>query len=145
VFTPRDQGKALPSLPPINLRRSRAVHQPLKKRLGHQPRDRTLQQLQAQLDRFEAFIARTKATPTPPSTAAIAEHRVRRDIVDSDGKLTLRYAGQLRHLGAGTHFAGTRVHILVADRDVRVLTTTGQELGRYRLDPARNYHARLKP
>jgi transposase InsO family protein len=140
------------------------LHQSMKKWLDHQPRARTIDQLQAQLDRFtrdyntkrphravgrrtphEAFTARTKATPTPPSTAAIAEHRTRRDIVDSDGKLTLRYAGKLRHLGVGTRFAGTPVHILVADRDVRVLTTSGQELGRYRLDPTRNYHARTKP
>jgi hypothetical protein len=37
------------------------------------------------------------------------------------------------------------VRILVADRDVRVLANSGQQLGRYRLDPTRNYHARIKP
>jgi transposase InsO family protein len=140
------------------------LHQSVKKWLDHQPRAHTLEQLQHQLDRFtreyntnrphralgrrtplEAFTARTKASPTPPSTAALAEHRVRRDIVDSDGKLTLRYAGKLRHLGVGTRFAGTPVRILVADRDVRVLANSGQQLGRYRLDPTRNYHARIKP
>ena len=140
------------------------LHQSLKKWLDHQPRARTIVELQQQLDRFtryynhqrphratgrrtphDAFTARTKASPTPPSTTAVAEHRVRRDIVDTDGKLTLRYAGKLRHLGIGRAFAGTAVRILVADRDVKVLTHGGQLLGHYVIDPDRDYQARAKP
>jgi transposase InsO family protein len=139
-------------------------HQTLKKWLSCQTPAVSPAALQRQLDRFaryyndtrphrgigrrtprEAFNARTKAAPTPPATTTPTGHRVRRDIVDRDGKLTLRYAGKLRHLGVGHAFAGTRVRILVADRDVRVITLHGQLLGHYEIDPDRNYQPRIKP
>jgi transposase InsO family protein len=50
-----------------------------------------------------AYQARPKATPTA-STPAGPQPRVRRDVVDSDGKLTLRHNGRLHHIGIGrTH------------------------------------------
>jgi len=137
-------------------------HQTLKKWLTRQAPAANVAALQRQLDRFvryynntrphralnrrspsDAFTARTKATPTPPAATTPTGHRVRRDIVDRDGKLTLRYAGKLRHLGVGKAFAGTRVRILAADRDVHVITMHGQPLGRYQINPDRNYQPRL--
>jgi len=55
----------------------------------------------------EAFNARIKAWPTKPATPPASQLRLRRDTVDLDGKLTIRYAGQIRHLGVGRRFAGT--------------------------------------
>jgi transposase InsO family protein len=138
-------------------------HQTEKKWLTAQHSASTIAALQRRLDRFdsyyneirphrgigrrtplEVFTARTKAAPTPPATSTPTGYRVRRDIVDRDGKLTLRYAGKLRHLGVGRAFAGTRVRILTVDRDVRVLTLHGQSLGHYEIDPNRDYQARIQ-
>ena len=52
--------------------------------------------------------------------------------------MTLRYAGRLRHIGVGRAHAGARVLLLVADRDVRILTETGQLLGHTVIDPAKD-------
>jgi hypothetical protein len=53
-----------------------------------------------------AYQARPKATPTV-SGQTEPQARVRRDVVDSDGKLTLRYPGQLHHIGIGRTHART--------------------------------------
>jgi hypothetical protein len=44
---------------------------------------------------------------------------VRRDRVDSTGKVTLRHRSKLLHLGVGRAYAKQRVLLLVAGRDVR--------------------------
>jgi transposase InsO family protein len=133
-------------------------HQTLKKWLARQRRARTLTQLQAQLDRFrsyyntvrphralgrrtptEAFAARTKATPRRPGLTLPAQHRVRRDRIDTAGKVTLRYHSRLLHLGVGRRHAGTRVLLLVKDRDVRVITHRGELLAQFTLNPTKQY------
>ena len=120
-------------------------HQTLKKHLGRQPKRATLDQLQAQLDRFatyyntvrphraigrrtpvEAFAARTKATPKGPPITAEGHHRVRQDPIDKTGCVTLRYRSKLLHIGIGRAHAGTRVLLLVNDLDVRILTDDGE-------------------
>jgi hypothetical protein len=135
----------------------------MKNWLATQPKVTSLPALQAQLDRFrrlynhtrphralarhtpaEAFKARIKARPTKPATPPASTRRLRRDTVDLDGKLTIRYAGQIRHLGVGRRYAGTRVRMLINDRDIRVLNLAGQLLGNYTIDPKRNYQARNK-
>ena len=67
-----------------------------------------------------------------------AQHRVRRDRIDKAGKVTLRYRSQLRHLGVGRRYAGTRVMLLVADREVRVITDDGELLAQFTIDPTKN-------
>ncbi len=69
--------------------------------------------------------ARTKATPRRAGISVPAEHRVRRDRIDSGGKVTLRYHSRLLHLGIGRRYRGTHVLLLVADRDVRVINHDG--------------------
>jgi transposase InsO family protein len=139
-------------------------HQTLKRWLAKQPRARTLRQLQAQLDWFrnyyndvrphralgrrtpaQAFAARTKATPRHPGIVVPADHRVRRDRIDKTGKVTLRYRSVLRHLGVGRRYAGTRVLLLVADRDVRVLTEDGELLAHFTINPANQYQTQNRP
>jgi transposase InsO family protein len=139
-------------------------HQTLKKWLAKQPRPRTVTQLQAQLDRFrryyntvrphralgrrtpaEAFAARTKATPNRPRLRVPAHYRVRRDKVDKAGRVTLRYRSKLLHVGVGRTHIGTRVLLLVADRDVRVITEDGELLQQLTIDPTKDYQRHGRP
>ena len=75
----------------------------------------------------------------PPIRDA-GEFRIRHDRVDQTGKVTLRYAGKLGHLG---HRRAHRGHVLtlIEDRNVRVLTTDGQYIAKHRIDPDRTLPA----
>jgi transposase InsO family protein len=133
-------------------------HQTLKRWLTKQPPAATLTELQAQLDWFrsyyntirphralgrrtptEAFAARTKATPRRARLTIPTHYRVRRDKIDKTGRVTLRYHSKLLHIGVGRAHTGTRVLLLVADRDVRVITQDGQLLQHLTIDPTKNY------
>jgi hypothetical protein len=139
-------------------------HQTMKKWLAKRRPARTVAELQAQLDRFrryyndvrphralgrrtpaQAFAARTKATPRQPGITVAAQHRVRRDRVDNGGNVTLRYQSKLRHLGVGRRYAGTRVTLLVADRDVRVISEHGELLAEFTINPTKNYQPQKRP
>ena len=56
--------------------------------------------------------------------------------------ITLRYRSRLHHIGIGRRFAGTRVLILVADLQVRVVSEDGELLRELTLDPSQDYQAR---
>jgi transposase InsO family protein len=136
-------------------------HQTEKKYLAANPAARSLAQLQAHLDVFAtyyndvrphrakrrttpraAYDARVKAQPAATPIRDAGEFRIRRDRVDQTGKVTLRYAGKLRHLGIGRAHQGQHVLMLIHDRDVRVLTTDGQPIAQHRIDPDRIYQPR---
>jgi hypothetical protein len=72
-----------------------------------------------------------------------AGYRVRRDKVDTGGTVTLRYRGRLHHIGVGRPYAGWRVIILVAGKDIRILGTDGSPLRHLTLDPGRDYQPLL--
>ena len=103
-------------------------HQTVKKYLAANPAARSLAQLQTQLDVFAtyyndvrphrakrrmtpraAYNARVKAKPAATPIRDAGEFRIRRDRVDQTGKVTLRYAGKLRHLSIGRAHQGRRV------------------------------------
>ena len=85
----------------------------------------------------QAYTALPKATPTGPTRS---EWRSRTDKVDKHGKVTIRYAGKLRHLGIGIAHAGTPVLMLIHDRDVTTSNAnTGEILAEHTIDPTRNY------
>ena len=86
-----------------------------------------------------AFNARVRARPSGAPVRNAGEFRIRYDRVDHTGKVTLRYAGKLRHLGIGRAHKGRRVMLLVDDRDVRVLSSDGNFIAEHRIDPARTY------
>jgi transposase InsO family protein len=138
-------------------------HQTLKKWLTDQPRAATIAELQTQLDTFvdiynhhrphrsmphhatpaTAYTARPKADP---ATRTDTHNRVRRDIVDQFGKLTLRHAGRLHHIGIGRTHAGTRILVLVQDLDIRIINAaTGELIRQLTLDPTRDYQPRNVP
>ncbi|MCA1696994.1 MAG: integrase core domain-containing protein [Actinobacteria bacterium] len=134
-------------------------HQTLKLFLSRQPGAQSLAQLQAQVDRFvayyneirphrakgrmtprAAFDSRDKATPRKNAGTFTRELRIRHDKIDQHGAVTLRYKSKLHHIGMGRALKGTRVIILVAGRDVRVLNEQGGVLLReLTLDPGRDY------
>jgi hypothetical protein len=130
----------------------------LKNHLDANPAARSLVELQAHLDIFAAYYndvrpqranqrqtpraaytARVTAAPTATPIRDAGAFRIRHDRVDQTGKVTLRYAGKLRHLGIGRAHKGRRVLLLVDDRDVRVLTSDGELIAQHRIDPERTY------
>ena len=134
--------------------------QTLKKWLraqAHQPQ--TISALQALLDVFTveynqhrphrslahlatpatAYNTRPKAAPGTDRTNDTHD-RVRRDKISKAGTVTLRVAGQLRHIGIGRTYAGTYVILLVQDLGVRVVhAATGELLRELTIDPRRDY------
>ena len=132
-------------------------HQTLKKWLHGQPPAHTLEDLNEQLDKFRhiynherphrALNRRTPAegyTATPkaaPTIAAQGEHwRVRTDRVDADGKVTLRHAGRLRHLGIGRAHKHKRIILLAHGNEITTIEHgTGEILAEFTIDPTRGY------
>jgi len=133
-------------------------HQTMKKYLAKHSIARSVAELQDQIDRFvtyynevrphrsigrrtpaEAFAARLKATPSGTKIAPPPHCRVRQDKIDRFGVVTLRYHSRLYHVGVGRRRKGTRVLVLVADLDVRVLTLDGEVLRHLTLDPTKDY------
>jgi hypothetical protein len=56
--------------------------------------------------------------------------------------VTIRYKSKLHHIGMGRALKGTRIILLVAGRSVRIITTEGQLLRHFELDPSRDYQPR---
>jgi transposase InsO family protein len=131
-------------------------HHTLKRWLAKQEVAPTIDELQAGLDRFrtyynevrphraigrrtplESFDARPKATPSGPVIPA--PFRLRRDRIDGAGAVTLRHDSRLHHIKVGRRHAGTRVLMLVAGLDVRIVSEDGELLRSLTLDPSRGY------
>lgn len=86
-----------------------------------------------------AYQARPKATPGTDRTSE-THYRVLHDIIDSNGKLTLRVNGRLHHIGIGWAHRRTRVIKLVDDLHVRIIdAATGELLRELTIDPTRDY------
>ena len=84
----------------------------------------------------QAYTRRPKATPT--GYVIPAHCRVRTDTIDAAGVITIRYNSRLHHIGLGKRRTGTRVTVLIDDRDIRVLDRhTGQLIRKLVLDPTR--------
>jgi transposase InsO family protein len=138
-------------------------HETLKKNLRSQPSPTTLGDLQTQLDAFvddynhhrphrshphkatPATIYTTRPKATPGQHADNPHWRVRHDRI-TDGRVSLRVAGHMHHIGLGRTLDGTRVILLIADLDVRVIhATTGEIIRTLTIDPQRRYHGTGKP
>ena len=84
----------------------------------------------------EAYRARPKAHPA--GRGAPGHFRLRYDVVDSKGAITLRRAGRLHHLGIGAAHARRRVLAIVDEREVTVVALeTGEVLSTHRIEPER--------
>ncbi len=132
-------------------------HQTTKRWLAAQPRPDTTAALQALLDQWAAIYNRQRPhrsldrqTPavvyrllpkaTPAGSDAGTHHRVRHDIVDQRGAVSLRRAGRMHHIGIGRAHKNQPVILLIDDLDIRVIhKTTGEILRHLTLDPTRGY------
>jgi len=132
-------------------------HQTLKKWLSEQGVAKDLKELQKQLDEFRTiyntqrphkalemrtpqscYEATVKATP---KAAKEKEHyRVRHDSVDQFGKLSLRRAGKMHHLGVGIENQFKKVFVVVDHYKVSVVEKkTGEVLSKHAIEPTRTY------
>jgi transposase InsO family protein len=133
-------------------------HQTLQRWLRARPPARTIAELQRQLDEFRqhynerrphrALHRRTpgdtyRATPkaSPASNGHQPGHfRLRYDRLDTAGKMSLRRAGRMHHLGVGRAHAGKRVLAFADDHHITVADlTTGEVLSTHQIDPTRAY------
>ncbi len=131
-------------------------HQTLKRFLTKQTPPSSLALLQLQLDTFRTYynqhrphraldgatplhVFTTRLKARPASAGPEAHFRVRHDRVDKSGRITLRYLSRLHHIGIGRAHIGMRVHVLVANKAIRVLREDGSLLRELTLDPSRDY------
>jgi transposase InsO family protein len=133
------------------------LQQTLKRWLASQPAAHSLAELQAQLDRFriaynerrphraigrttpaEAYAAHPKVRPA--GHGATGHFRLRYDVTDGKGAMTLRRAGRLHHLNAGVAHARRRVMAIVDEQEVTLVSLdTGEILSSHRIEPDRGY------
>ena len=132
-------------------------HQTLKKWLSQQSPAEDLKELQRQLDEFrnvyntqrphralemktpqQSYEATIKATP---KQAKDKDHyRVRYDSVDQTGRLSLRRAGKMHHLGVGVKHRDKKVIMIVDHIKVIVVEKrTGEVLSKHEIIPSRDY------
>jgi transposase InsO family protein len=133
------------------------LQQTLKRWLAAQPAAATMAELQAQLDTFTGIYNQIRthralhgATPAHAYAATIKavpaahrsnpHYRVRNDHVDRLGKISLRRASRMHHLGVGAAHAGSAVTILIdADNITVIHQATGEVLSEHIIDPDRSY------
>ena len=131
-------------------------HQSLKKWLANQPKVTSIGDFQKQLDHFReyynytrphraldrttpahAYNARPKAQPG--NTIMPDYFRLRKDVVNKHGKLSLRHNGKMHHIGIGRGYAGTAIRMLIHEKEIRVITTNGELLAELTLDEGKDY------
>ena len=85
-----------------------------------------------------SYAATIKATP---KSGDVKEHyRVRYDVVDKFGKVSLRRAGKMHHLGVGRGNRDKKVIIIVDHIKVVVVEKkTGEVLSEHEINPSRSY------
>ena len=131
-------------------------HQTLQRWLAARPTARTIAELQHQLDQFrehynerrphralqrtppgQAYRATPKAAPATNGHAP-GHYRLRYDRLDTKGRMTLRRAGRMHHLGIGTAHARKRVLAFADDHHITVAElTTGEVLSTHLIEPTR--------
>jgi transposase InsO family protein len=133
-------------------------HQTLQRWLAARPPATSTAELQRQLDEFRAHYnehrphrALQRNTPdhayraTPKASPASNGHqpghfRLRYDRLDTKGRMTLRRAGRMHHLGIGTDHARKRVLAFADDHQVTVAElTTGEVLSVHLIEPNKSY------
>lgn len=137
-------------------------HHTQKRYLAAQPTARTLDELQEQLDNLReyhndkrphrargrdtpghAYRATPKALPATPRPAD--EYRVRYDHVDPHGKMSLRRAGRMHHLGIGIEHAHKRVIAIADTTTVTVIhLDTGDIIATNTIQPDKTYWRNTK-
>lgn len=79
-----------------------------------------------------------KATPTGESTTT--HYRLRYDHVDTWGKVSLRRAGRMHHLGVGYRHRGAQILAIADESTITVIgLTTGEILSTHTIEPDKTY------
>jgi transposase InsO family protein len=132
-------------------------HQTLKRWLAARPTAASTADLQHQLDEFrdhyneqrphraldrhtpgQAYRAIPKALPA--AGRAPTHYRIRYDRLDTKGKMSIRRAGRMHHLGVGTAHARARVLALADEHQITVIELhTGELLSTHLIDPKNVY------
>jgi transposase InsO family protein len=133
-------------------------HQTLQRWLRARPPASSIAKLQRQLDEFRehynehrphraldrttpavAYRATPKAIPATNGHAQ-GHYRLRYDRLDTKGKMSLRRAGRMHHLGVGTAYARKRVLAFADDRQITVAElSTGEVLSVHLIEPEKTY------
>jgi hypothetical protein len=133
-------------------------HQTQQRWLAARATARSISELQQQLDQFRehynehrphralhrrtpgnAYRATPKAAPASNGHAP-GHYRLRYDRLDAKGRMTLRRAGRMHHLGTGTAHARKRVLALADDHHIAVTElTTGELLSAHLIEPNKIY------
>ncbi len=133
------------------------LHQTQKRWLAQQSPVDTLAALQAQLDVLRevynnhrphraldratpasAYNALPKASPPAEQGQPAGHYRLRYDHVDIWGKVSLRRAGRMHHLGVGYAHRGTRI-LAIADNATVINLATSEILSHHDIEPTKNY------
>jgi transposase InsO family protein len=131
-------------------------HQTLKRWLSVRPVAHTLAELQNQLDQFTEHYnehrphrstnrvtpgaAYRAKPPALPSTPREGHYRLRYDHVAPNGKMSLRHAGGMHHLGIGVTHRGKRILALIDETSVTIVhLDTGEIIATNTINPQRNY------
>jgi transposase InsO family protein len=133
-------------------------HQTQQRWLRARPTARSIAEVQQQLDEFRAHYnerrphrALHRRTPghayraTPKAAPASNRHaqdhyRLRYDRLDTKGKMSIRRAGRMHHLGIGTPHAPKRVLALADDHQITVIELhTGEVLSTHLIEPDKTY------
>src|SRR6516165_187045 len=132
-------------------------HQTLQRWLAARPAARSLSELQQQLDAFREHYNQQRphralgrntpgdtyrATPKaiPASAPPHGHYRLRYDRLDRKGKMSIRRAGRMHHLGVGTTHARKHVLALADTHQITVIELhTGELLSTHQIDPSKTY------
>ena len=132
-------------------------HQTLKRWLAQQPAAHTITDLQAQLEHYQhiyntqrphralnratpatAYTTRPKASPHGQTPAT--HYRLRYDHVDTGGKVSIRRAGRMHHLGIGARHRGKPVLAIADQTTITVIhLLTSEILSTHTIEPDRSY------
>jgi transposase InsO family protein len=133
-------------------------HQTLQRWLAARPAARTITELQRQLQEFrehynerrphralnrrtpgDAYRATPKAAPASNGRGP-GHYRLRYDRLDTKGRMTIRRAGRMHHLGIGIEHARKRVLAFADDHHVTVADlSTGEVLSVHLIQPDKSY------
>jgi hypothetical protein len=132
-------------------------NQTLKRWLAAADPASELEELQHQLEDFQqiynhrrphralgrathAAVYSTRPKASPRLQLNDQSWRIRYDKVYSQGRITLRYDGKLRHLSIGRAYRGTRVLALIHERKTMgIEISTGEIIAEHLIDPDRDY------
>ena len=85
-------------------------------------------------------IVQKNSRPHHLHTCGEVDHcRVRNDVVDKHSKLSPCHDGRVDHIGRGRAYRGIAMRMLIHEKEIRVITTSGELLKELTFDEEKNY------